>query len=323
MRSLPDRFESKVTAIEENSGYMDMKPSEVIGRLLAYESRKAPSTTTPPKKSKGIALKASKDAKEAKHESDEDLALFVKRERNESRGKLTLSEVESDSSSISIKKFVEQKVLAKYHAEFNDLAIKSTRKIERLREENLELSAHNDHLSEQVERLKRREDKLIEELYLSKRSEEGLKRELVEVKWSLARIDSSTKKLDHLLGVGKSPSDKRGLGFEDDMETSTSKKTIFVKSLGSKEASLVQAPRKKLEVGQCSNAQVKMGPRRQPQAQPPRVPQAQPSKVLQRNIPQQLAHKGKRPIMQPQAWKQPRPVQQRRWIEPTYPQRHG
>ncbi|KAK0593781.1 hypothetical protein LWI29_001557 [Acer saccharum] len=79
MRSLPDRFESKVTAIEENSGYMDMKPSEVIGRLLAYESRKAPSNTTPPKKSKGIALKASKDEKEAKHESDEDLALFVKR----------------------------------------------------------------------------------------------------------------------------------------------------------------------------------------------------------------------------------------------------
>ena len=78
MRSLPDRFESKVTAIEENSGYMDMKPSEVIGRLLAYESRKAPSST-PPKKSKGIALKASKDAKEAKHDSDEDLALFVKR----------------------------------------------------------------------------------------------------------------------------------------------------------------------------------------------------------------------------------------------------
>ncbi|KAK0591556.1 hypothetical protein LWI29_003865 [Acer saccharum] len=28
MRSLPDRFESKVTALEENSGYKDMKPSE-------------------------------------------------------------------------------------------------------------------------------------------------------------------------------------------------------------------------------------------------------------------------------------------------------
>src|SRR5579862_7728980 len=55
-----------------------MKPSEVIGGLLAYESRKAPSST-PPKKSNGIALKASKDAKEVKNDSNEDLALFVKR----------------------------------------------------------------------------------------------------------------------------------------------------------------------------------------------------------------------------------------------------
>ena len=49
MRSLIERFESKVTALEENSGFKDMKPSEVIGRLLAYESRKAPSSS-PPKK---------------------------------------------------------------------------------------------------------------------------------------------------------------------------------------------------------------------------------------------------------------------------------
>ncbi|KAK0578971.1 hypothetical protein LWI29_019168 [Acer saccharum] len=357
MRSLPDRFESKVTAIEENSGYMDMKPSEVIGRLLAYESRKAPSNT-PPKKSKGIALKASKDEKEAKHESDEDLALFVKRfnkvmgfkkkkgfgsrgqdlkkkssfkkfeprqERTERKGvrcfecggigHFAPECANHNEEEGSKKKFVEQKVLAKYHAEFNDLALKSTRKIERLREENLELSAHNDHLSEQVERLKRREDKLIEELDLSKRSEEGLKRELVEAKGSLARIDSSTKKLDHLLGVGKSPSDKRGLGYEDGKKISTSNKTIFVKSLKNEETSFVQPPKKKLEIGQSSNAQVKMGPRRKTQAQPPKVPQA--------NTPPKLAHKGKRPIMQPQAWKQPRPVQQRRWIEPTYPQRHG
>ncbi|KAK0593845.1 hypothetical protein LWI29_006560 [Acer saccharum] len=151
-----------------------------------------------------------------------------------SQEEIDSSEEESDSSSSSKKKFVEQKVLAKYHAEFNDLALKSTRKIERLREENLELSAHNDHLSEQVERLKRREDKLIEELDLSKRSEEGLKRELVEAK---------------------------GLGYEDGKKISTSNKTIFVKSLKNEETSFVQPP-KKLEIGQSSNAQVKMGPRR-------------------------------------------------------------
>ena len=78
MRSLLDRFESKVTALEENCGYKDLKPSEVIGRLLAYESRKAPSLT-PPKKQKGIALKASNNENKVNNNSDEDLALCVKR----------------------------------------------------------------------------------------------------------------------------------------------------------------------------------------------------------------------------------------------------
>ena len=128
----------------------------------------------------------------------------------------------------------------------------------------------------------------------------------------MTRMDSSTKKLDHMLGIGKSPYDKRGLGYEDGKKISTSNKTVFVKSLRNEEPSYVQIPRKKLEIGQSSNAQVKMGPRRQPQAQPPRA-----------NIPPQMAHKGKRPIMQPQARKQSRPVQQRRRIEPIHPQRQG
>ena len=78
MRSLLERFESKVTALEENSDYIDMKLSEVIGRLLAYESRKAPSST-PPKKHKRIALKASKEENEDKDESDEEMALLMRR----------------------------------------------------------------------------------------------------------------------------------------------------------------------------------------------------------------------------------------------------
>ena len=78
MRSLPERFESKVTALEENSDFKNMKLSEVIGRLLAYESRKAPSSS-PPKKQKGIALKASKVEKEDKDDSDEDMALLLRR----------------------------------------------------------------------------------------------------------------------------------------------------------------------------------------------------------------------------------------------------
>ncbi|KAK1575680.1 hypothetical protein Q3G72_007535 [Acer saccharum] len=78
MRSLPARFESKVTVLEENSTYKDMKPSEVIGRILAYKSRKAPSIS-PPKKQKGIALNASKVVKKEKGDSDQDMALLLRR----------------------------------------------------------------------------------------------------------------------------------------------------------------------------------------------------------------------------------------------------
>ena len=56
--------------------------------------------------------------------------------------------------------------------------LKNKKEIQRLKEENLDLLAHIDHLSEQVERSKNIEDKLRKELDLSKRNEEGLKREL-------------------------------------------------------------------------------------------------------------------------------------------------
>ena len=159
-----------------------------------------------------------------------------------------------------------------------------------------------------MERLKKREDKLREELALSKRNEEGLKRELDKAKKSMTRMASSTEKLNHILGVGKSPCDKRGLGFEDGKETSPSKKTVFVKGLNNKEVSPVHTPRKKIDLGQSSkSAQVKVAPRRQPQA----------------NIPHQLAQNGNRPIMQVQHWKQDRSVQQRRRFEPSQPQRQG
>ena len=171
-----------------------------------------------------------------------------------------------------------------------------------MKEENLELSTHVDQLSEEVVRSMKNEDKLREELVLSKRNEKCLKRELEEAKGSMTRMTSSTEKLDHMLSVGNSHYDKRGIGFEDANETSTPHKTVFVKSLSKKETSPMQTLRKKIDLGQCSNsAQVKVAPRRKPQAQPTRAPQA--------NFPQQLAHQGKRPIMQTQPRKQARLVQ--------------
>jgi len=43
-----------------------------------------------------------------------------------------------------------------------------------------------------------------------------LKRELRNARDLISKLTSSTEKLNHLLSVGKGPTDKRGLGFEED-----------------------------------------------------------------------------------------------------------
>ncbi|KAK4844620.1 hypothetical protein QYF36_022391 [Acer negundo] len=273
IRSFPERFKSKVMALEENSGYKDMKPSEVIGILLAYESRKGP-ISTPPKKQKGISLKASKSEKEEKDDSDEDMALlmrrfkkFVKTEKKgfgskgqdikkkthfkseeEDECQEEIDSSDDSSSSQSINGNVDGMDLQDYIVKFESSRLKNKREIRRLKEENLELSTQVDHLSEQVMRSKKNENKLRDELAMYMRNEEGLKRELEEAKGSMTRMASSTKKLDHMLAVGKSPCDKRGLGFVNGKEISTLNKTMFVKSLSYKEASPIQTPEKKIDL---------------------------------------------------------------------------
>ena len=74
MRSLSKRFESKVTAIKENNEYKKMKPSEVIGKLLAYEVMKL---TFQRKRQKGIVLRI--DSNEKRHSDfNEKVALTVR-----------------------------------------------------------------------------------------------------------------------------------------------------------------------------------------------------------------------------------------------------
>ena len=169
-------------------------------------------------------------------------------EEDESQEKNDLSD--DGFSSQSTNGNVDKMDLQDYIVKFESSRLKNKREIKRLKEENLELSTHVDQLSEEVVRSTSNEDKLREELALSKRIEEGLKKELEEAKWSLTRMASITKKLDYMLGVGKSPCDKRGLGFEDGKETFTPNKTVFVKSLSNKEALPVQTPRKKIDLRQ-------------------------------------------------------------------------
>ena len=113
---------------------------------------------------------------------------------------------------------------------------------------NLELSTLVDHLSEEVVRSMMDEDKLKDDLALSKRREEELKRELEEVKVLMVKIASSAEKLNHMLRVGRKPSDKSGLGYIYDKDASSTSKTSFVMDMNIKMSPSPQHPRKKIDL---------------------------------------------------------------------------
>ena len=70
LRSLPERFDAKVVAIEENKNLNTLKVDELIGNLQTFEANLRSHGKT---QSKGIALKASKGSyKKAASDSDSD-----------------------------------------------------------------------------------------------------------------------------------------------------------------------------------------------------------------------------------------------------------
>ncbi|XP_022867631.1 uncharacterized protein LOC111387312 [Olea europaea var. sylvestris] len=76
LRSLPERFRPKVTAIEESKDLDEIKIEELVGSLQTYEL-----TLSQHKKGKSIALKSNKEGELSDTESlrDEEIAYFVKK----------------------------------------------------------------------------------------------------------------------------------------------------------------------------------------------------------------------------------------------------
>jgi hypothetical protein len=77
LRFLPERFNMKVTAIEESRNVETMKLEELVGNLQTFEFK-----LDPPKKAKSIALKTlvknSNDFSNEKSPNDEELAFIAK-----------------------------------------------------------------------------------------------------------------------------------------------------------------------------------------------------------------------------------------------------
>ncbi|KAB1220224.1 hypothetical protein CJ030_MR3G017048 [Morella rubra] len=79
MRSLPERFKSKVTAIKESKDFDKMKIEELVGSLQTYEL-----TLPHPKRNKSIALRSSKEEVDSESNAsldDENFSILVKKFR--------------------------------------------------------------------------------------------------------------------------------------------------------------------------------------------------------------------------------------------------
>ena len=68
LRSLPESFRAKVTAIEESNDLDDIKVQELVGSLQTYEL-----SLPIQRKSKSLALKTINERREAHNSSDEDV----------------------------------------------------------------------------------------------------------------------------------------------------------------------------------------------------------------------------------------------------------
>ena len=101
-----------------------------------------------------------------------------------------------------------------YLRRVESLRIMNEKEIQLLKEENLKLSTQVDHLSREVVRSMVDEDKLRDELALSKKNEEGLKRELDDARKLMAKMTSSTEKINHILSIEKAPMTREVLALK-------------------------------------------------------------------------------------------------------------
>ena len=82
LRSLPDRFHAKITAIEESKDIDQIPLTELVGNLQAYEL--GLTRIRKPSKSKSMALKAkSSDTDESSNDEDSKMKSYITRQFKE------------------------------------------------------------------------------------------------------------------------------------------------------------------------------------------------------------------------------------------------
>ena len=236
LKSLPERFHAKITVIEESKDIDTIPLTGLIGNLQTYElglTRLGKGT-----KSKNMALKAkSNETDEYSDNEDSKMKSYIIRQFKKFIKNANMKSFDKDRKQSSSSQFKSQDrgkkdkqddihttyaKLYKVSKKHEKLYRLSTKKLSEVELEREELSTIVDEANQTIGELR------FENNFFTKRTRK-LEAELFQVQAQLERTSSA--KLDEMMNLQKSTSDKTGLGYKlsnSSPNIASSSKIVFV-----------------------------------------------------------------------------------------------
>ncbi|CAL2226985.1 unnamed protein product [Prunus armeniaca] len=244
LRSLPQRFQPKITAIEEIRDLNTLKVQELIGSIQTYEMKHLP-----PKKSKNVAFKVVNEEDDGHSNedcSDEELTILTRRFMNflKNQDQRSYGHISSEcANTLKKQKDGNNKAM---HTTFSDsesecendektVALITTVSLDESREDddckgiNIEFIMNKyDDLLAASQKLSKQNSELVKEVAVLKLENCRIANEFQSPDADSEKV--SAEKIDKMISMGRRDGDKRGLRFEPSNKSSAVSKTKFVKS---------------------------------------------------------------------------------------------
>ncbi|GJS28893.1 hypothetical protein Tco_0489513 [Tanacetum coccineum] len=231
LRALPTKWRPKVTAIEESKELSTLLLDELIGNLKVYEvvlEKDLEISKNKKENYKSLALKARKVPSEEEATSldsnDEEYAMAIDSEDDSKKEEICLmtldnNEVLSDTPYYSRSSLDNES----WQNEYDKLCKMSLRIINK----NKQLKAKNEVLKKEVYELKTRVQQLErnKEISLECESCVNLQSKISSLTLNLASFKSSSSSLLEMLKMKKPPKDKHGIGYTEEIASTSNTKT--------------------------------------------------------------------------------------------------
>ncbi|CAL9017139.1 unnamed protein product, partial [Prunus brigantina] len=255
LRSLPQRFQPKITAIEEIRDLNTLKVQELIGFIQTYEMKHLA-----PKKSKNVAFKVVNEEDDGHSNedcSDEELTIltrrfmnFLKNQDPRSRDSKGYGHISSEcANTLKKQKDGKNKAMRTTWSDSESECDNDEKAVALITTVSLDES-HEDHDCKDIniEFIMNKYDDLLAASQKHSKQNSELVKEVAVLKLENCRIanefqspDTDSKKM---ISMGRRDGDKGGLGFEPSNKSSAVSKTKFVKSSSSIEPSAAHEVKK-------------------------------------------------------------------------------